>query len=143
METTTVDPEDPLGQAVDAQLDPQGWFGKLLGVVPRALSSHTHIVLLTLLGIYLVVLPLFGIDVSAKAELIGGNYTNVTSDIGACIAAGMTVHLVKRDRKRSKELSDHIRAVHLHHQALGRLVETAVVAAQRAQAAAEGHGPKT
>jgi hypothetical protein len=55
----------------------------------------------------------------------------------------MTVHLVKRDRKRSKELSDHIHAVHLHHQALRQLTEAAVVAAQRAQAAAEGHGPKT
>jgi hypothetical protein len=35
------------------------------------------------LGIYLIVLPLAGVNVSAKSELIGGNFTNVTSDIGA------------------------------------------------------------
>jgi hypothetical protein len=31
----------------------------------------------------LILLPLFGVMVSAKAELIGGNYTTVTSDIAA------------------------------------------------------------
>ena len=44
--------------------------------------------LLVGLGIYLIVLPILGLHVSANSELIGGNYTNVTSDIGACIAAG-------------------------------------------------------
>ena len=34
--------------------------------------------------------------------LIGGNYTNVTSDIGACIAAGGTLHLVNQGRKRQR-----------------------------------------
>ena len=43
-----------------------------------------------------------GFAVSAKAELIGGNYTNVTSDIGGCIAAGGALHLVKQGRKRQK-----------------------------------------
>jgi len=47
-----------------------------------------------------------GISVSAKAELIGGNYTNVTSDLGACIAAGGTVHLVKRNRAHQAQLRD-------------------------------------
>jgi hypothetical protein len=40
--------------------------------------------------------------VSANAELIGGNYTNVTGDIGACIAAAGTLHLVNQSRKRRK-----------------------------------------
>jgi hypothetical protein len=133
---------DPMSQAVDAQLDPQSTFEKVLGLVPRALSSHVHIVLLTLLGVYLVVLPLCGVNVSARAELIGGNYTNVTSDLGACIAAGMTVHLVKRDRTRSKEMAGRLHALHLRHEALHQLVETAVVAAQRAEAAAD-RGPRT
>jgi hypothetical protein len=133
---------DPPSQAVDAQLDPESGFEKVLGLVPRALSSHAHIVLLTLLGIYLVVLPLCGVNVSARAELIGGNYTNVTSDLGACIAAGMTVHLVKRDRSRSKEMAGRLHALHLRHEALHELVETAVVAAQRAEAAAD-RGPRT
>jgi hypothetical protein len=143
METTAPAPEDPVGQAVDAQLAPQGPLERLLGLVPRALSSHAHVVLLALLGVYLVVLPLFGIDVSAKAELIGGNYTNVTSDIGACIAAGMTVHLVKRDRKQSGEVAALLHALHQRHEALHQRVEIAVVAAQRAEAAATGRGPKT
>jgi hypothetical protein len=142
METTTAAPEDSPSQAVDAQLDPQGPMATLMGAVPRALSSHAHIIFLALLGIYLVVLPLFGVDVSAKAELIGGNYTNVTSDLGACIAAGMTVHLVKRDRTRSAEIAGLLHALHDRHEALHERVDTAVLAAQRAEAAATSRGPK-
>ena len=46
------------------------------------------------LGIYLI-LPLPG--------LIGGSYTNVSWDIGACIAADGTLHLVSQGRKRRKD----------------------------------------
>src|SRR6202050_866954 len=81
---------------------PANWFDRILGWIPRILSSKPHVVLLLLLGIYLVVLPLVGFVVSAKAELIGGNYTNVTSDIGACIAAGGTLHLISQGRKRRR-----------------------------------------
>lgn len=77
-------------------------FERALGRVPVFLSSHIHVVLLLGLGFYLIVLPLLGVNVSQKSELIGGNYTNVTSDIGACIAAGGTVHLVKKQRERNK-----------------------------------------
>jgi hypothetical protein len=73
-----------------------------LGCVPRFLASHVHVIWLMALGVYLIVLPLCGVDVSAKAELIGGNYTNVTSDIGACIAAGGTLTLVKHQRKQTR-----------------------------------------
>jgi hypothetical protein len=73
-----------------------------LGYVPRFLASHAHVIWLMGLGVYLIVLPLCGVDVSAKSELIGGNYTNVTSDIGACIAAGGTLTLVKHQRKQAK-----------------------------------------
>lgn len=73
-----------------------------LGYVPRFLASHFHVIWLMGLGIYLIVLPLCGVAVSAKSELIGGNYTNVTSDIGACIAAGGTLTLVKHQRKQTK-----------------------------------------
>lgn len=75
---------------------------RALGYVPRFLASHVHVIWLMGLGFYLIVLPLLGVDVSAKAELIGGNYTNVTSDIGACIAAGGTLTLVKHQRKQTK-----------------------------------------
>jgi hypothetical protein len=73
-----------------------------LGYVPRFLASHVHVIWLMGLGVYLIVLPLLGVDVSAKAELIGGNYTNVTSDIGACIAAGGTLTLVRHQRRQTK-----------------------------------------
>jgi hypothetical protein len=75
---------------------------RVLGTVPRFLASHLHVVWLLGLGVYLIVLPLCGVNVSAKSELIGGNYTNVTSDIGACIAAGGTIHLVKQQRSRNQ-----------------------------------------
>ena len=45
-------------------------------------------------------LPLLRLTVSAKAELIGGNYTNVTSDVGARMAAGPTLHIVREGRGR-------------------------------------------
>lgn len=85
-----------------ADEEPRSRIDSLLQWVPRLLSSKPHVVLLMGLGIYLIVLPLVGVDVSAKSELIGGNYTNVTSDIGACIAAGGTLHLVSQNRKRRR-----------------------------------------
>ena len=108
-------------QLTDLAADhPDSRFDRILQWVPRILSSKPHIVWLVLLGLYLIVLPLLGIAVSAKAELIGGNYTNVTSDIGACIAAGGTLHLVNQSRKRQKadaERATMLREVHtlLHH----------------------------
>jgi predicted phage tail protein len=96
------------------------WFTRALQWVPRILSSKPHIVWLVALGVYLIVLPLLGVAVSAKSELIGGNYTNVTSDIGACIAAGGTLHLVSQGRRRQKVDAERLtllKEVHalLHH----------------------------
>ncbi len=128
---------DPLtSQAVTSQVEPQSHLDRILGVVPRALSSHAHILFLGALGVFLVVLPLVGVNVSAKAELIGGNYTNVTSDLGACIAAGLTVHLVKRDRRRARELGELMERIRGHHAELQKGMERAVAAAERAEAAA-------
>jgi hypothetical protein len=79
---------------------PRSRIDRILQWVPRILSSKPHVIVLMGLGIYLIVLPLVGLKVSANSELIGGNYTNVTSDIGACIAAGGTLHLVNQSRKR-------------------------------------------
>ncbi|MGC9156310.1 MAG: hypothetical protein ACP5HZ_11775 [Ferrimicrobium sp.] len=78
---------------------------RILAFVPRILASKPHIILLTLLGVYLVVLPLVSVHVSAFAELVGGNYTNVTSDLGACIAAGGTIHLIKSHREHRSQLT--------------------------------------
>jgi hypothetical protein len=131
-------PEAATTQAVTAQTAPQSRLDKALALVPRALSSHVHIIFLACLGVFLVLLPLFGVNVSARAELIGGNYTNVTSDLGACIAAGLTVHLVRRDRRRAVELEELFRS---GHEALHREIQRAVAAAERAEVAAAGNGP--
>jgi len=97
------DPTDgPMSLTDLADDNPGNWFDRTLNWIPRILSSKPHVVLLVLLGVYLIILPLFGLVVSNKAELIGGNYTNVTSDIGACIAAGGTLHLIRQNRKRAK-----------------------------------------
>lgn len=135
MEATATPPDRPETSPAASQLAPQSRLDKVLAVVPRALSSHIHIIFLGCLGVYLVLLPLFGVNVSAKAELIGGNYTNVTSDLGACIAAGLTVHLVRRDRKRTRELHDLLRTLHTRHDLLQRSVGEATAAAERAEAA--------
>jgi hypothetical protein len=134
-------PDEPgMSQSVSDQLDPTTRLEKALALVPRALSSHVHIIFLGLLGIYLVILPLLGVNVSAKSELIGGNYTNVTSDLGACIAAGLTVHLVRRERRRAQRLEQFERALHLRHDALEKSVADAVAAARGAEAAAKRAG---
>jgi len=97
---------------------PKSRIDRALQCVPRLLSSKPHVVLLMALGIYLIVLPLLGVRVSANAELIGGNYTNVTSDIGACIAAGGTLHLISQGRKRQKMEEEQLRLARETHRLL-------------------------
>jgi hypothetical protein len=82
--------------------EPASRLERALQAVPRALASKPHVLGLMALGVVLVVLPLVGVEVSAQWELIGGNYTNVTSDIGACIAAGGTLHLIRQDHRRHR-----------------------------------------
>ncbi|MGC8470884.1 MAG: hypothetical protein ACP5PM_01110 [Acidimicrobiales bacterium] len=79
-------------------------LARVLALVPRALSSKPHIVFLTALGVYLVLLPLGGVHVSSFSELVGGNYTNVTSDLGACIAAGGTLKVLSSHREHRREI---------------------------------------
>jgi hypothetical protein len=98
--------------------EPSSAIDKILQWVPRLLSSKPHVLVLIALGVYLIILPLAGVNVSAKSELIGGNYTNVTSDIGACIAAGGTLHLVNQSRKRSKMEAERLRLAQESHRLL-------------------------
>ncbi|MHB8324287.1 MAG: hypothetical protein ACYDHB_07685 [Candidatus Dormibacteria bacterium] len=100
---------------------PESPMDHLLGFVPRILASKLHIFFLLSLGVYLVVLPLLGVLVSAKAELIGGNYTNVTSDVGACIAAGGTLHLIHQARKRSRLEEERLNLTRQMHRLLFRV----------------------
>jgi hypothetical protein len=111
----------PMGPVTDlAAEQPASRLDRALQWIPRLLSSKPHVIILLLLGVYLIVLPLLGVTVSAKSELIGGNYTNVTSDIGACIAAGGTLHLVRQGRRRQRMESERLRLTQemhtlLHH----------------------------
>jgi hypothetical protein len=107
------------GSTNDLAMDqPRSRLDRILQWVPRLLSSKPHVIVLMVLGIYLVVLPLVGVAVSAKAELIGGNYTNVTSDIGACIAAGGTLHLISQSRKRRRLDEERLRLAKESHRLL-------------------------
>jgi hypothetical protein len=105
--------EDLSGLAV-----PDSRLERVMQVFSRAISSKPHVIFLAGLGIYLVVLPLFGLAVSAKAELIGGNYTNVTSDIGACIAAGGTLPIIRQGRRRRQQDEERLRLARETHRLL-------------------------
>jgi hypothetical protein len=37
---------------------------------------------------------------------VGGNYTNVTSDLGACIAAGGTLHVIRSHHQHRAEIAE-------------------------------------
>jgi hypothetical protein len=108
--------EPPPLDSLTALAEPQSRLDRVLQYIPRALSSKPHVLLLLGLGVFLVVLPLLGVAVSAQAELIGGNYTNVTSDIGACIAAGGTLHLVRQGRRRHRMEEERLQLTRQLHQ---------------------------
>jgi hypothetical protein len=98
--------------------EPRSRLARVLAYVPRALSSQAHVLFLVGLGVYLVLLPLSGVKVSSKAELIGGNYTNVTSDVGACIAAGGTLHLIRQGRRRHRVEAERLQLTEEMHRLL-------------------------
>jgi hypothetical protein len=109
----------PMGSTNDLAADtPASRMDRILQWVPRILASKPHVIGLMGLGVYLILVPLFGVVVSAQAELIGGNYTNVTSDIAASIAAGGTLHLVNQGRKRRRVEDERLRLARETHQLL-------------------------
>lgn len=88
---------------------------KWLDRVPEYLASKVHIIFLIALGLWLIVVPLIpgteAIRPSEFAELIGGNWTNVSSALGACIAAGASLKahsVVKRTHEHITEIHTHI-----------------------------------
>lgn len=123
--------------------EPKSRIDRILQWVPRVLSSKPHVLLLMGLGVYLIVLPILGVTVSSNAELIGGNYTNVTSDIGACIAAGGTLHLVAQGRKRRKIDEERLRLAQETHRLLHYVYGDAAreLGHLVGAAAGPGHGP--
>lgn len=129
------------GSTVDLATDePHSVLDRILGWVPRLLSSKPHVIVLIGLGVYLIVLPLVGVNVSAKSELIGGNYTNVTSDIGACIAAGGTLHLISQSRKRNRVEQERLRLAQETHRLLHYVCHDAALELGHL---AMGEGPAT
>jgi hypothetical protein len=120
---------------------PTARLDRVLQWVPRILSSKPHVMALMLLGVYLIILPLAGVPVSARSELIGGNYTNVTSDIGACIAAGGTLHLVSQSRRRRKMEEERLRLARESHRLLHYVYSDAAAQLGHAPTTAPGHDP--
>lgn len=57
---------------------------------------------------------------SSLAELVGGNCTNVTSDLGAWIAAGGTLQLLEVHRRHGEEIQRLHRLVREQHAELPR-----------------------
>jgi len=91
---------------------------KILQAIPGILSSNVSIFIFIFLFIYLVVFGLVGLFVkglapSADMQLVLGNYTNVTSALGAAIAAGASTHSVNQMRR-----------LHNRHEELRQLVES-------------------
>jgi amino acid permease len=96
---------------------------KILGLVPRALSSKPSIVIFIGLFIYLVGFGLIGLfakslEPSDTMQLVLGNYTNVTSATGASIAAGAglttvaTTAAVLTHVKRGSQKYDELKKSH-------------------------------
>jgi hypothetical protein len=111
-----VAPADDLATSMVA---PTSRLEKVLGFVPRALASKPHIILLIGLGGYLILLPLLHIYTPSGTQmLIGGNYTNVTSDLGACIAAGGTLHVIRQNRSRHRMEEERLRLARETHRLL-------------------------
>ena len=99
--------------------DDQGWLGRALAAVPTVLSSRVHILWLFVLLLWIVVLAVpFPAIAPARIELILGNYTNVTSALGACIAAGGTMTLVHHARRESRFATERHRLTQEVHQLL-------------------------
>lgn len=140
-------PDDPVsshmtGSTNDLAADaPAARLDRVLQWVPRILSSKPHVMALMLLGVYLIILPLAGVPVSAQSELIGGNYTNVTSDIGACIAAGGTLHLIGQSRRRRQIEEERLRLARESHRLLHYVYSDAGRQLGHAPVTAPGPGP--
>jgi hypothetical protein len=95
-------PMNQRGEAARSGMD------KILGRLPNLLSSKPviifGIVLFCYLFLYAGIASLLGHPgaVSANTQLILGNYTNVSSSVGAGIAAGAGLTLLKRQNRTHK-----------------------------------------
>jgi hypothetical protein len=92
-------PMNQVGEPAKSRMD------KVLGKLPNLLSSKPviifGIILFCYLFLYAGIASLLGHSgaVSANTQLILGNYTNVSSSVGAGIAAGAGLTLLKRQAR--------------------------------------------
>jgi hypothetical protein len=101
IETTAAGEQTPHGSTLSRAVK--------LEWIPRTLASIASRYLFVALFVYLVVLPITGIYTpSSKSMLIGGNYTNVTGALGACIASavGLAIHRDLRKRHFEQRLHE-------------------------------------
>jgi hypothetical protein len=81
---------------------------RMLAVIPRILSHPIHLIWLLLLLVWLVpVAVLVPSLVPTNVALALGNYTNVSSALGAAIAAGAGVTVIHHVRAARKEQAAH------------------------------------
>lgn len=101
------------------EASPKSRLDRALAAVPVVLSSKPHILWLFVLLLWIVILAIpFPAIAPTSLELILGNYTNVTSALGACIAAGGTVTLMKHARHQSRLAEERHRITAEMHQLL-------------------------
>jgi hypothetical protein len=115
-----LDADAPAGsESVDLDGDPtRSRLARALGRLPYLLSSRAIILFGILLFFYLFVFAglatLFGHPdaVSTNTQLIFGNYTNVTSSVGAGIAAGASLTLLTHQRRAHRVAQAALDAAH-------------------------------
>jgi hypothetical protein len=115
-----LDADEPAeSDPVDLDGEPtQSRLARALGRLPYLLSSRAVILLGIVLFFYLFVFAglatLFGHPdaVSTNTQLIFGNYTNVTSSVGAGIAAGASLTLLSHHRRAHRVARAALGAAH-------------------------------
>lgn len=116
-------PTPPLPEAPDAEH--RGFFAR----IPDLLSGKPAQILLIALALWLVVDPLLRMlpgmqwlpGPSAQAELIGGNWTNVASALGAAIAAGASVATRRAQKHHRAKADEHSAAIEALHHLVGQV----------------------
>ena len=109
-----------------------GFMKKFFAAIPRALASNVSIFIFLFLFIYLVIFGILGLFAktfapSSDIQLILGNYTNVTSALGAAIAAGAsTKHLsqMKKLNARHAAIKKSVDDLTAHHEDLRKSLES-------------------
>jgi len=95
---------EQLQQPEQAEQPEQPHQPRFLQAIPRILASTISIFIFIFLFVYLVLFGIAGLFIdwlapSDDMQLIFGNYTNVTSALGAAIAAGASTQHLTQVRK--------------------------------------------